>query len=216
MWNLDQTDFALIRGGGGEPFTHFVDALIRAHGFVHGVGEAEILTSLRANVADGGVDTQVRRAMGNDSTEFLRIPTCWQYKAMSHSDVSEDDLIRETQKHYAAKLIAQGYGYRLAICDSMVASKQTDWEEILTRAAREINPQAPEARVVTASQLASWANQYPPLNTSSLSAGHRPVPVLRGLGSQHHKSYARVCSGGKMARNRGSDRRPHQFAEDNH
>jgi hypothetical protein len=176
MWNLDQGDFAFLRGGGGEPFTHFVDALIRAHGFVHGVGEAEILTSLRANVADGGVDTQVRRAMDNDSTEFLRVPTCWQYKAMSHSDISEDDLIQEVRKPYAAELIAQGYGYRLAICDSMVATKQTDWEDILTRAARRINPQAPEARVVTASQLTSWANKYPPLIPACFPRD--PGPVL--------------------------------------
>src|ERR1700674_2210820 len=112
MWTLDQTDFALLRGGGGELFTHFVDALIQVHGFAHGVGEAEILTSLRANVADGGVDTQVRRAMVNDSTEFLRVPTCWQYKAMSHSDISAHNLIKEIQKPYAAELIAQGYGYR--------------------------------------------------------------------------------------------------------
>jgi hypothetical protein len=108
MWNLDQGDFAFLRGGGGEPFRHFADALIRTHGFVHGVGEAEILTSLRANVADGGVDTQVRRAMDNDATEFLRVPTCWQYKAMSHSDISEESLPKEIQKPYAANLIAQG------------------------------------------------------------------------------------------------------------
>jgi hypothetical protein len=33
-----------------------VDDPIRIHGFLHGVGEAEILTSLRVNIADGGVD----------------------------------------------------------------------------------------------------------------------------------------------------------------
>ncbi len=68
MWTVDEKDFLQLRYGGGEPFTAFVDALIRAHGFVYGVGEAQILTSLRTNIADGGVDTEVRLPMPGDPT----------------------------------------------------------------------------------------------------------------------------------------------------
>jgi hypothetical protein len=51
MWNVDARDFEPLKGGGGEPFTVFVDALICTHGFVHGVGEADILTNPRTNIS---------------------------------------------------------------------------------------------------------------------------------------------------------------------
>lgn len=163
MWIVDQQDFLLLRDGTGQRFTAFLDALIRAHGFVHGVGEAVILTSLRTPIADGGVDTEVQRAMPGESTGFLLEPTCWQYKARQFADISDIDLIKEVEKRYAQQLIENGYAYRFAICDDMPAEKQTGWEELLTNRARQMNPRAPVARVVTASQLAAWANQYPAL-----------------------------------------------------
>ncbi|MGH9722711.1 MAG: hypothetical protein ACRD8O_21080, partial [Bryobacteraceae bacterium] len=161
MWTVDQTDFSLLRGGGGRPFTAFVDALIRTHAFVQGIGEAEILTCLRTNVGDGGVDTQVRRSMDSDPTEYFRVPTCWQYKATD--TITDAELRREIQKSYSSELINKGYGYRFAICADAPALKQAHWEEVLTAEARKIYAQAPEARVATASQLASWTNQYPSL-----------------------------------------------------
>jgi hypothetical protein len=175
MWTVDQKHFLLLRDGGGQPFTALVDALIRTHGFVYGVGEAEILTSLRTSIADGGVDTQVRRGMSNEPTEFLRMPTCWQYKARPYAELTDAALLQEIHKPYAVQLISEGYAYRLAICDDMPASKQTGWEQLLTHAARQINPQAPEARVATASQLASWANSYPARLPAFFS--HDPGPV---------------------------------------
>ncbi len=175
MWSVDQKDFLLLRDGGGQPFTGFVDALIRAHGFVYGVGEAEILTSLRTSIRDGGVDTQVRRAMPGEPTEFLYLRTCWQYKARPFADITDAALLKEIRKPYAAQLIREGYAYRVAICDDMPAKKQAAWEKLLTAAARKINPQAPEARVATASQLASWANSYPALLPAFFP--HDPGPV---------------------------------------
>lgn len=175
MWTVDQKDFLLLRDSGGQHFTKFLDALIRAHGFVYGVGEAEILTSLRTSIKDGGVDTQVRRAMPNEPTEFLQLPTCWQYKARPFVGISDSALSKEILKPYAARLIGEGYAYRLAICDDMPANKQTEWEELLTAAARTINPLASEARVATASQLASWANNYPALLPAFFP--HNPGPA---------------------------------------
>lgn len=175
MWSVDQKDFLLLRDGGGQPFTAFVDALIRAHGFVYGVGEAEILTSLRTSIADGGVDTQVRHVMPNEPTEFLRLPTCWQYKARPYADITNAALLKEIRKPYAVQLIKEGYAYRVAICDDMPPNKQTDWQQLLTHAAQQINPQASEARVATASQLASWANSYPALLPAFFP--HDPGPI---------------------------------------
>ena len=176
MFTVNQKDFVLLRDGGGQPFTEFVDGLTRTHGYVHGIGEAEILTSLRTSIADGGVDTQVRLPFPNDPTGYLLVRTCWQYKAQGYSTISDPKLVEEINKNYASELITQGYGYRLAICDDMPAEKQTAWEALLTRESRKINPTAPEARVATASQLASWANAYPALVLSHF--GHDPGPIL--------------------------------------
>lgn len=175
MWRVDQNDLLILRDGTGRAFTEFVDALIRVHGFVYGVGEAEILSSLRVNIADGGIDTQVRRAMPNENTEFLRLPTCWQYKARRYAEISDAALLREISKPYAVQLIREGYAYRLGLCDDMPAATQTSWEQLLTKAARQINANAPEARVATASQLASWANSYPPLLPSFFPRDPGPV-----------------------------------------
>jgi hypothetical protein len=175
MWSVDPKDFLLLRDGGGQPFTGFIDALIRTHGFVHEVGESEILTSLRTSIKDGGVDTQVRRAMPNEPTGFLQVPTCWQYKAQPYAKITRPALLKEIRKPYVAQLIGEGYAYRVAICDEMPANKQTEWEELLTAAAREIYLQAPEARVATNSKLASWANSYPALLPAFFNYDPGPV-----------------------------------------
>jgi hypothetical protein len=175
MWTVNQKDFLLLRDAGGQLFTAFVDALLRAHGFVYGVGEAEILTSLRTNIADGGVDTEIQRAMPGEPTGFLLEPTCWQYKAREYADITDAELLKEIKKRYARELLERGYAYRLAICDDMPAEKQTAWEQLLTDLARQINPQAPVARVATASQLASWANAYPALLPAHFRYDSGPV-----------------------------------------
>ncbi len=101
--------------------------------------------------------------MQRDSTEYFSVPTCWQYKAEDYADISNADLAKEVAKPYARELISQGYGYRLAICDSMPAAKQTQWETFLTAQVHAINPQAPAARVATTAQLSPWTNMYPSL-----------------------------------------------------
>jgi len=162
-------------GTEAEPFTAFVDALIRAHGFVHGIGDAQILTSLRTSIADGGVDTEVRLSMPGDPTGYLERPTCWQYKARRYADISDRDLLSELDKPYARTLIKKGYGYRLAVCDDMPPKKQTEWRDLLSAQIRIMNPDAPGAEVATASQLASWANCYPALLPAHFGFDAGPV-----------------------------------------
>ncbi len=176
MWTVDHNDLTMLRGGGGAPFTGFVDALIRATGYCCGVGEARILTSLRVNISDGGVDTEVQVGMQSDPTGYLLERTCWQYKARLFRDVSNSQLIDEVNKPYAKKLITEGYAYRLAICDDMPPEKQKEWAGVLTEHARRINPESPLVCVVTASQLASWANRYP-----AVLAAHFKVTFNRVL-----------------------------------
>ena len=161
MWTIDATDFALLRGGGGQPFTAFVDSLIRSHALVNGISDASISTTLRVNVRDGGVDTQVSEAMPSDTTGYFLVPSCWQYKAVDASEISDADLSREVKKHFAKELITKGYGYRLAVCGEVSPVKKQEWRALLTDLCRATNPQSPEALVVSASDLAAWAIRYP-------------------------------------------------------
>ena len=164
MWSIEARDILILQGaGGGEPFTKFVDALIRAHCFAFGIPDAELRTNCRANVSDGGVDTQVNRAVPNDSSGCFTFPTCWQYKSKRFSDIGESDLLAEVNKPYSLRLIAEGYAYRLAICDDMPPQRQEKWSKLLSDEAHKINPKAPAALVVTASVLSRWANAYPAL-----------------------------------------------------
>jgi len=161
---IDAQDFVFLRDGTGLPFTRFVDALIQAHGFVFGVGEADILTCQRTNLPDGGVDTEVRTPMPGESTSFMKDhPTCWQYKARRSGDITDHELREEPRKHYAADLIARGYAYRLAICDEISAPERERWCKILDEVIHDINPLAPSAEVISTSQFATWANRYPAL-----------------------------------------------------
>jgi hypothetical protein len=43
MWTVDQKDFLPLRDGGGQPFTGFVNALIRAHGLVRNAGSSRLI-----------------------------------------------------------------------------------------------------------------------------------------------------------------------------
>jgi hypothetical protein len=77
MWNLAANELAqLTKGSGGQRFMEFVDRLIRVEVTVAGgVAQSEILTQLRANIGDSGVDTQVNLALPLDATGWFDVPT---------------------------------------------------------------------------------------------------------------------------------------------
>jgi hypothetical protein len=89
MWTLDPVEFLRFRTSEGRSFTRVVDALIRALAYAGGLPQSEINTNLRTNLPDGGVDTDVRDAIPNDSTGWFKVPTCWQYKATEAASISE-------------------------------------------------------------------------------------------------------------------------------
>lgn len=162
MWTISAThDLPSLRGGGGEPFTEFVDSLLRTHCFAIGIPDTSIATTLRVNVRDGGVDTTIDRGDMADTTERLCCPSAWQYKAVSTSEVSVASVVREIQKPHVTKLVSQGYGYRLCVCDELTAQKKSDLEAALNKAAREISPAAQQCFVLSGSDIAAWANRYP-------------------------------------------------------
>ena len=163
MWNISSREIRQLVTPGGDRFTEFVDALIRAEAFLCRVPPSQIHTNLRTNVRDEGVDTEVKRAFRGDKTDWLSVKSCWQYKATSHSSLYPALLGREMSKRYSKHLICAGYGYRLCICDDLTPTKNSNWTKALARFANSFNRNAKPPIIVTASDLAAWANRFPPL-----------------------------------------------------
>lgn len=163
MWRINALNVIhLGRTPGGEIFTEFVDALIRAQAHVGGLDASKIRTNLRVNIPDGGIDTEVVARCAGDTSGWLRDhATVFQYKAREVAGIQEKDLVTEIHKPYSEDCIRNGHAYRFCVCDSVASEKKAQWENILTREAREINRQAPEAKVLSADDLAAWACQLP-------------------------------------------------------
>jgi hypothetical protein len=177
MWTISATaDLPSLRGGGGQPFTDFVDGLLRTHCVAIGVPDASIATTLRVNVGDGGVDTRIDSGSPADGTGRLRCPTAWQYKAEPASKVTETSVVREIEKKYAAELLAAGYAYRVCVCDEFTAEKKGNLERALNSAANQISNTAQPCLVLSSSDITQWANRYPGLVASRFN---RPVTVAR-------------------------------------
>ncbi|MEC4812581.1 MAG: hypothetical protein SAK29_04810 [Scytonema sp. PMC 1069.18] len=161
MWTVNANHIFSLRTPGGDRFTEFVDALIRAEAYTEGFSQSEVSSNLRTNIGDKGVDTEVRQPTPANRRGWMGVPTCWQYKATDYSNISNPQLRQEINKPYAQRLIQQGYGYRFCICDDLPPNKIRQWEDILDAEVKKLNPSAPRSRVVTASALADWASQYP-------------------------------------------------------
>jgi hypothetical protein len=125
-----------------------------------GFASANLRGNLRTNKPDGGVDTAVDVILDAQSRWF-ECPTAWQFKSCEARDVTNAELRREIKKEYAAELVSKGYGYRLCICDELPPEKKSEWESELFNAASEMTGKPPAPRVLTASDLASVANDQP-------------------------------------------------------
>ncbi len=165
MWTVRVEDVKNIgRTPGGDHFTEFVNSLIRGWSHLHGLPCSEIFDNQRTNKQDGGVDTEVCRSILNDPLGWMGNPTIWQYKATDSSEVSESKLVTEIKKWYVVECINQGYAYRFCICDSIPSYMKKSWEDILNREIKRINANAPNAKVLTAEDLAQWASRLPAIN----------------------------------------------------
>lgn len=177
MWTISPlTDVPLLRGGGGQPFTQFVNALLHAQCFAYGVPQAAIDTTLRVNVGDGGVDTSIEQSAPGDRTGYLGVPSAWQFKAEPITRVTDGSVTKEIQKHYAARLVRRGYGYRVCVCDEMTAERKNQLNNALNAAAQAIQPGCPPCHVLSASDLADWVNRFPGVVGSVFS---RPIVIAR-------------------------------------
>jgi hypothetical protein len=162
MWTIRAEDVKSIgRTPGGDRFTEFVNSLIFGWAHLHGLPCSEIHVNQRTNKQDGGVDTDVCRSIPDDPLGWMSNPTIWQYKATDSSEVSEIKLCDEIKKWYVVKCVNLGYAYRFCICDGIPGYKKKSWEDILNREIKRINANAPDAKVLTADDLAQWASHLP-------------------------------------------------------
>ncbi len=125
------------------------------------IPDSAISTSLRQNVGDGGVDAQIDQGSDEDDTGRLKCPSAWQYKAEDSSRIRENSVCAEIQKHYATELVEKGYGYRVCVCNELTPEKKEKLDKALNEKATSINPSAKTCYVLSASDLAEWANRLP-------------------------------------------------------
>ncbi len=168
MWKLNPHELLQFKGGGGEPFAHFVDRLIRAEAARGGLLQSEVRTQVRVNIKDGGVDTQVTRAIPHDPSGWFSIPTCWQFKAIEADGINDrkyksrkNGLQKEINKPYVKKLVSQGYGYRLCLLGDVSSPKSEVWEDQLRIEAERIYTDAAAPRVIHGGDILAWAERFP-------------------------------------------------------
>jgi hypothetical protein len=177
MWTISSAvDIPLLRGGGGQPFTRFVNTILQAQCFAYGIPQTAIATTLRVNVGDGGVDTRIDQRAADDRTGYLGGPSAWQFKAESIARVTDSSITDEIQKFYAADLVRRGYAYRVCVCDEMTAEKKEQLNKALNAAAQAIQSGAALCHVLSAWDLAEWANRFPGVMGTVF---HRPVTIAR-------------------------------------
>jgi len=160
MWNLGVNELAqALKGGGGQRFAEFVDRLVCGEAARAGLGQSEVLTQLRVNIGDGGVDTQVNKALSIDPLGWFDVPTCWQYK--SEDAPSDSKLKKEIKKKYVSDLIRQGFGYRFCILGDLTPEKTKYIEDLLAKEARTISQSASPPKVINGAHLRHWAERFP-------------------------------------------------------
>ncbi len=167
VWKIDGEDFGLLQGNSAG-FIRILNDLLRYQ--AHLVGKiplGQIHLNQKVDEPDGGIDAVVSQRLPDerDPTGWFDVPTCWQFKAMPVGNIASGveggqqvALRDEIHKSHAKKLVAAGYGYRFCLADDMPDSKRKQWEAWLFDAAKQLvaNPVPP--KVLTASDLASWAN----------------------------------------------------------
>jgi hypothetical protein len=166
---LDENELLVLKGAGGLKFARFVDLLIRAEAHAGGLAQSEIDTQLRVNIADGGVDTRVRKSIPADRSGFLDVPTCWQFKAETAAELKKKRkkndpypfLTQEIRKSAVQSLIKDGHAFRFCFVGDLPPIEVQNWEGHLLTECQKISTSALPPRVVAGDQLAVWAQRFP-------------------------------------------------------
>lgn len=171
VWTVTADDVCRLQGHDRD-FTSVINELLAAS-TAGRLQPHELRTTLETRVPDGGVDTAVDAAVvAPDGRGLLTVPTCWQFKASTSSNIKanvptgqrggqEVALRAEVRKPYSGELIGKGYGYRLCIADSLTPQQRGNWEGWLRDEVHKINADAPAPVVVCAEQVAGWCSTHP-------------------------------------------------------
>jgi len=176
---LDELELVqLFRQPGGKEFVRFCNEVIRTTCWAHGVPQSEVSTTLRTDIADGGVDTRVGRGISDDKFGYFETPSVWQFKAADQAGFGPADVTNEVNKPYARKCIENGDAYRLCICDNLPAEKRTHLQTALQDAVQAINDSAQAPKVLSITDITTVANSYPALTGEDASISFMPPSAM--------------------------------------
>jgi hypothetical protein len=187
MFRITAENIRLLRDTTGKPFTLRMDSLIRASAGLLAIPAAEVWDNSRINLADGGVDTQVNQGSTSDETGYFVAPSVWQYKAMDQSDLKDHVVkgeITGPSKIYTRKLIAKGYAYRICIADDGPPERKAHIKALLDAQIKALNPDAPGAVVLFASDIFPWVNQFPAIAAEMLGTPTTDVLHFKAWGNR--------------------------------
>ncbi len=162
-----------LRNSTGKPFTDLLNRLIRSSVATLGVPATAVLDNPRVNYPDGGVDTQITDGRSGDPWGYFAGRTTWQYKAVALKDFTDGKVKEEINgdsKDYVRSLLQQGYAYRLCIADDGAPERKTEIKNLLDTEIKKINPDAPEAVVLFASDVVDWVNTFPAIAAEMLGS----------------------------------------------
>jgi hypothetical protein len=173
MIRINAENIYALRNSTGKPLTDLIDRLIRSSAVTLGISSAAVLDNPRVNYPDGGVDTQVTEVGSSDTLTYFNVVTVWQYKAVALKDFSDAKAREEisgTSKSYVRALLGQGYGHRLCIGDDGSAERKAEIKSVLNAEIKKVNPTAPDALVLFASDIVDWVNMFPAIAAEMLGA----------------------------------------------
>jgi hypothetical protein len=162
----------VLRNSTGKPFTDLLDRLIRCSAWTLGIPPSVVLDNPRTNHPDGGVDTQVTVG-APDPWGYFNGPSTWQYKAVTLKDFTNSKVKEEISgdsKDYVRSLLHEGYAYRMCIADDGPAEKKTEIKALLDAEIEKVNPAAPKAIVLFASEVVAWVNTFPAIAAEMLGS----------------------------------------------
>jgi hypothetical protein len=125
---------ASIEGLGGTGFTQFVNRLLATEAAARGLAGTSLMVTHRDNLADGGVDAQLRTSL---PTRWLPLgDSAWQFKAGDLPPAACKVELRGAE--WAVQVLKSGGKYRLVLGRSMTAKKISDRRTALRDMAGEL------------------------------------------------------------------------------
>lgn len=181
---------AQVTGLSGALFQELINRLLESELAAAGLSFANLRTSYRTNVGDGGVDALIESAL---PTSWIPAgDSVWQFKA---GDLSPKECADELgDAKFAQEVLGGGATYRLVLGKALTTEKIRDREEELREKAAALGFDASGDRfkLIDGSQLARWVERFPALAVSKLlrSTGHFAVGFESwARRSKHHYSW---------------------------